>query len=238
VQNGSYSGYESLVNTIAQGVNINNGTMKFWFTEVDWNNQSPGNAADNLEELMRFAFARKDFGGILLWVWWQGNLWRDDLSSHLANTDFSTNATGRRWKKLKDTLWSTNASGSTAANGDYTFKGFFGTYEINIGQNTYKVDFLPDSTVVSIPITSIQKSLGEKSFWLNGEKALANLALHESDPVFLATYSVSGKLLSKIPLKSGTRLEPVSHPPAGCFIYRIQSDKKIFYTARGLRLGL
>jgi endo-1,4-beta-xylanase len=232
-QNGSYAGYESVINTIAQGVDINNSAMKFWFTEVDWNNKAPGNVADNMEELMRFAFSRKDFGGILLWVWWQGNLWRDDLASFLANTDFSSNATGKRWKKLKDTLWVTNTSGTTGTDGDYKFNGYYGTYEITIGTAPYTFDFVPESKIFTLASVSHKLAGNEKTILLKGKKVALRAACFSTEPIYFVGYSLSGKLLFKIPIHPYS-VTSIPGTPKGIFIYRIENGKGAILTAQGL----
>ncbi len=245
--NGSYPGYESLVNKIAQGVNLEQDTsMKFWFTEIDWNQS--GNTADLMEELMRFAYSRKDFGGMLLWIWWQGRLWRDDLKSYLVDQDLKPTETGKRWKKLKDTLWTTDTLVKSDSEGKCKFKGFQGTYVITTKKGTSSqtdtIELLPggiskktialDPSKFDIVNVRQQRTRSAATVEINGK--LIKLNTTNTSPLQLSIYSLSGKLISRIPIKADDRTIQRVAIPAGCHIYRLQSGNDNIFSGISVQM--
>ncbi|HEX3020558.1 MAG TPA: endo-1,4-beta-xylanase [Chitinispirillaceae bacterium] len=245
--NGSYPGYESLINKIAQGVNLDQDTsMKFWFTEIDWNQS--GNTADLMEELMRFSYSRKDFGGLLLWIWWQGRLWRDDLKSFLVDNDLKPTETGNRWKKLKDTLWTTDTMVKADDAGKCKFKGFQGTYlvttkkgsasqidtiEVLPGGVSKKTITLDPSKFSSVGVRH-QKNRFAPMVQINGK--IMSLQEFNGAPVQLSIYSLSGKLISRIPINTDSRTVQTIATPAGCHIYRFEAANKVILSEISVQL--
>jgi endo-1,4-beta-xylanase len=245
-QSGSYSGYESLVNTIATGVTIKNTAMKFWFTEIDWN--QTGNTADKMEELLRFAYSREDFGGMLLWIWWGGRLWRDDLVSFLVDKDLNETETGARWRGLVKDTWMTKEFADTSdANGRCTFRGFQGDYRITMTVDAVAIDTVftlgPGTDtlkwqIIANPV-SINRVLNNtitNRICINGTTLNFNRLSSETEPLFISVFSLSGKLVMRKsidPLRSKVITMSL---PAGCHLYRIGTEKVVFHTAMGLNL--
>ncbi|MBN1760625.1 MAG: endo-1,4-beta-xylanase [Chitinispirillaceae bacterium] len=234
-QNGSYAGYESVINTIAAGVDIDNSDMEFWFTEVDWNDQAPGNTADNMEELMRFAFSREDFGGLLLWIWWGGRLWRDDLANFLVDANFTETETGARWNALRRQWTTPDTTITTDANGMLNIRGFYGTYTLN--DDTAKLVFTPEKltdtiwlqpTAVALPGYTKRKA----KMIFNGSTIRLEGIAGTSGPLYLSTYTIAGKLLSRIPITVTGTTGFCTCLPSGCSVYRIGTDKNVLYSGR------
>jgi hypothetical protein len=195
---------------------------------------------------MRVAFSHKDIGGLVLWMWWQGNRWRSYYTSCLVDSGFRELPLGARWRKMKDSLWTTNATGVTNASGEYKFRGFYGAYEVTITNGAARrvdtVNFKPDSVLtfsaadpsaVLLPGTA---GFEGKTILFNGKKVVIKLTGNQTEPVFLSTYSLSGKLLNKTPIAftAETGIRPAV--PAGCYIYRIGTGSASFYMDKGLNL--
>jgi GH35 family endo-1,4-beta-xylanase len=234
---GNYPGYASLVDEIATGVDINNTNMKFWFTEVDWNSGSPGNTADAMEELMRFSFSRKDFGGLLLWIWWGGRLWRSDLVNFLVDKDFNETETGARWNQMRK-KWTTDTTVTTDANGVLKFRGFYGTYTVRDtgAKAELTQEALIDTAWLEPPISVLRTSPSvKKRNILLGNRTVTLSFSDITEPLYLSTYSLSGKLLSRtlIPAVNNVRICPQA---AGCHVYRIGTDKKVLFSLMGVNI--
>ena len=222
-------------------------SMKFWFTEIDWNQS--GNTADLMEELMRFAYSRNDFGGLLLWIWWQGRLWRDDLKSFLVDNDFKPTETGKRWKKLKDTLWTTDTLVKSDGDGKCKFKGFQGTYVITtkLGSSSQvdTIELLPgplsekvitlDPSKFDIVSVRHQKQNSKAMVEINGRKITLNKNI--SAPVSLSIYSLSGKLISRIPINADNRTIQRIATPAGCHLLRLEAGNTLIYSDVSVKLA-
>jgi len=246
--NGNYPGYESLVNKISQQLNLAQDTsMKLWFTEIDWNQS--GNTADLMEELLRFTYSRNDFGGMLLWIWWQGRMWRDDLKSYLIDKDFKPTETGKRWKKLKDTLWTTDTLVKSDEEGKCKFKGFQGTYVVTtkLGSSSQvdTIELLPGSLserVIDLDPTKFdlvsvrhQRPNQRAMVEINGRKITLDKNL--SAPVSLSVYSLSGKLISRIPINADTRTIQRIATPAGCHLLRLEAGNTLIYSDVSVKLA-
>jgi GH35 family endo-1,4-beta-xylanase len=244
-QSGSYPGYEALINTIATGVDIKNTAMQFWFTEVDWN--QAGGTADKMEELLRFAYSREDFGGLLLWIWWGGRLWREDLTSFLVDKEMNETETGARWRSLVKDAWMTKEfTATTDANGKCSFRGFQGDYLV-----TMTIDGIPVSAVFTLtpgtdtlrwssPIPSstmrFKNAMNGNSITVNGKKLCFNHPLSQTEPVFLSIYTLSGRLMMQKPLDLTKEKVISANLPTGCYFYRIGTRSKTYRSQVGLEL--
>ncbi len=247
-QTGSYPGYESLIDKIAEGIHLQDSDMKFWFTEVDWNSEAGGNAADKLEELMRFAYSREDFGGVVIWVWWQGNRWRDNLVSFVANDDFSPSEAGSRWNSLRKEKWWTGPinDAMTDNSGKFTWRGFQGEYKVSVTYQTLKIDtsFMlePGETTfkLAIPVTTIRSRVhhfgnGSMALRLNGGKPVIINPKHETgEPLYLSVYSLSGKLLHRKQIETNAGTDISAALPRGCHLFTIGSGTRTYYRSLGL----
>lgn len=100
-------------------------------TEYDcWAGADHDDRADALETVYRVAFAHPAVTGILGWGFWEGRHWRP--AAALYDRDWSIRPQGRRYKQLVLKEWQTREKGKTDAAGEWTFRGFYGTYRMTV----------------------------------------------------------------------------------------------------------
>ncbi|KAK6245855.1 hypothetical protein SCA6_008945 [Theobroma cacao] len=115
------------------------GTLGFpiWFTELDVSSTNEFVRADDLEVMLREAFPHPAVEGIILWGFWE--LYMSRENAHLVNAEDKINAAGKRYLALKKE-WLTHAPGHIDAQGEFRFRGFYGTYKIEISSPTKKIN--------------------------------------------------------------------------------------------------
>ncbi|KAG0533104.1 hypothetical protein BDA96_04G163700 [Sorghum bicolor] len=99
--------------------------LPVWFTELDVCEPDDALRADDLEVVMREAFAHPAVQGVVLWGFMQGHMWRQDAA--LVNADGTVNDAGRRFVELRRE-WTSDARGRLDADGQFKFRGFHGNY--------------------------------------------------------------------------------------------------------------
>lgn len=104
--------------------------LPVWITELDVASPDPQTRADRLEQAMRACFSHPAVDGILLWGFWEGRHWRG-ADAALVDLDWTVNAAGRRYLDLRDE-WTTDATRTTDAAGNASFRGFHGGYTAEI----------------------------------------------------------------------------------------------------------
>lgn len=130
--------------------------LPIWFTELDVSSSNEYVRADDLEVMLREAFANPAVEGIVLWGFWE--LFMSRENSHLVNAEGDINEAGKRYLELKRE-WLSSAHGHIDEQGQFKFRGFHGTYSIEVStaskkfQKTFVVDKGDDSPVeVSIAL--------------------------------------------------------------------------------------
>ncbi|KAK6277669.1 hypothetical protein POUND7_017992 [Theobroma cacao] len=115
------------------------GTLGFriWFTELDVSSTNEFVRADDLEVMLREAFPHPAVEGIILWGFWE--LYMSRENAHLVNAEDKINAAGKKYLALKKE-WLTHAPGHIDAQGEFRFRGFYGTYKIEISSPTKKIN--------------------------------------------------------------------------------------------------
>lgn len=103
--------------------------LPIWFTELDVSSTNEHVRADDLEVMLREAFAHPAVDGIMLWGFWELFMSRDN--SHLVNAEGQINEAGKRYLALKQE-WLSHAHGHVDEQGLFGFRGFQGTYEVEI----------------------------------------------------------------------------------------------------------
>lgn len=106
--------------------------LPIWFTELDVSSANEHVRADDLEVMLREAFAHPAVDGIILWGFWELFMCRDN--SHLVNAEGEINEAGKRYVALKQE-WMSNAQGHIDEQGQFGFRGFYGTYEVEVPIN-------------------------------------------------------------------------------------------------------
>lgn len=128
--------------------------LPIWFTELDVVSVNEYVRADDLEVMLREAFAHPAVEGVMLWGFWELSMFREN--SHLVNAEGDLNEAGRRLLLLKQE-WMSQADGQIDEQGQLKFRGFQGSYEVEIVgdkkvSKTFVVDNGKSPLVVSIDL--------------------------------------------------------------------------------------
>nr|CAB3461656.1 unnamed protein product [Digitaria exilis] len=99
--------------------------LPIWFTELDACEPDEGLRADDLEVVLREAYAHPAVEGIVFWGFMEGHMWRPDAA--LVGANGAPNEAGRRFVELRRE-WTSEAQGLLDADGQFKFRGFHGTY--------------------------------------------------------------------------------------------------------------
>uniref|UniRef100_A0ACD5VM75 Uncharacterized protein n=1 Tax=Avena sativa TaxID=4498 RepID=A0ACD5VM75_AVESA len=103
--------------------------LPVWITELDVSVADEALRADDLETVLREAFAHPAVEGIMLWGFMQGHMWRDH--GQLLNANGTLSEAGRRFVGLR-TEWTSHARGKVDADGNFKFRGFHGKYVVEL----------------------------------------------------------------------------------------------------------
>lgn len=129
--------------------------LPIWFTEVDISSDNEYVRADDLEVMLREAFAHPAVEGVMFWGFWE--LFMSRNNAHLVNAEGDVNEAGKRYLALKKE-WLTRAHGHVNEQGEFEFRGFHGSYEVELisvyqkklASKTFEVDQGLDPVVVSV----------------------------------------------------------------------------------------
>ncbi|KAK1323790.1 hypothetical protein QJS10_CPA02g00033 [Acorus calamus] len=103
--------------------------LPIWFTELDVSAVNEHVRADDLEVVLREAFAHSSVEGIVLWGFWELLMFRDN--AHLIDAEGRINEAGKRYLALMKE-WLTQAEGYIDQQGEFRFRGFHGAYTLEI----------------------------------------------------------------------------------------------------------
>lgn len=103
--------------------------LPIWFTELDVSAVNEHVRADDLEVVLREAYAHPALEGVMLWGFWELFMFRDH--SHLVDAEGNINEAGKRYLALKQE-WLSHADGHVDAHGEFKFRGYHGTYTLEI----------------------------------------------------------------------------------------------------------
>jgi GH35 family endo-1,4-beta-xylanase len=110
--------------------------LPIWITELDVTAENEHIRADDLEVFLREAFAHPAVGGIILWGFWEMFMFREH--AHLVDADGTINEAGRRYLALKQE-WLTRMNGSVDHQGEFKFRGYHGSYTVEVNTPSGKV---------------------------------------------------------------------------------------------------
>lgn len=211
-----------------------------WLSEVDFSfdiTQAP----DKIEELMRTCFANPNVGGLTMGTWCSNGSLHRNLTSYFVDSLNNETAAGERWREVRSG-WNTEVSGYTDEAGKFTFNGFQGKYMIVIscftdtfyvepgeGTKTITVAYLSDTTAVAHTLT------GHKTtpIIINGRALPVTLPVRCNQPLFLATYSLSGQRLSRSPVNLTGNNRRVAQVSSCCRVFQIETaDRRPLYTGK------
>ncbi|KAL6883228.1 hypothetical protein ACP4OV_010642 [Aristida adscensionis] len=103
--------------------------LPVWLTEVDVVEADEALRAEDLEVVLREAYAHPAVEGLMLWGFLQDRMWRRD--AFLVNADGTLNCAGQRFVELRRE-WKTQARGHIDEDGHFRFRGFHGTYVVEL----------------------------------------------------------------------------------------------------------
>ncbi|KAG8383793.1 hypothetical protein BUALT_Bualt04G0050600 [Buddleja alternifolia] len=128
--------------------------LPIWFTELDISSNNEYVRADDLEVMLREAFAHPAVEGVMLWGFWELFMSRDN--AHLVNAEGDINEAGKRYLALKQE-WLSHAHGHIDEQGQFEFRGFHGSYEVEVVgfskkkvAKTFVVDQGEDPLIITI----------------------------------------------------------------------------------------
>ncbi|KAL5988334.1 Glycoside hydrolase, 10 [Asimina triloba] len=127
--------------------------LPIWFTELDVSSVNEYVRADDLEVMLREGFAHPAVDGMMLWGFWELFMSRDN--AHLVDAEGGLNEAGKRFLGLKQE-WSTHAHGRLDDQSEFKFRGFHGSYTVEVATPskkynlTFDVDKGDSPLVVSI----------------------------------------------------------------------------------------
>ncbi|KAJ0980368.1 hypothetical protein J5N97_008623 [Dioscorea zingiberensis] len=108
--------------------------LPIWFTELDVSSSNEFVRADDLEVMLREAYAHPAVGGVMLWGFWELFMRNN---GHLVDAEGEVNEAGKRFLALKHE-WLSHARGPIDDQGEFKFRGFPGTYTIEVDTMTKK----------------------------------------------------------------------------------------------------
>ncbi|XP_062208330.1 endo-1,4-beta-xylanase 3-like [Phragmites australis] len=103
--------------------------LPIWITELDVSAADEAVRADDLEIVLREAFAHPAVEGIMLWGFMQGHMWRSH--GQLVDADGKYTEAGNRFAGLRRE-WMSHAMGKVDSSGHFRFRGFHGTYQVTL----------------------------------------------------------------------------------------------------------
>lgn len=109
-------------------------------TEVSCKNPDPLVRATGLEALLGCAMAHPAVEAVLLWGFWAPAHWLGSEACLFA-ADWTCNAAGERVLELLTNTWRTKVSGTTAADGRFSWHGFTAPYRCTIADRHHELDF-------------------------------------------------------------------------------------------------
>ncbi|XP_020093209.1 uncharacterized protein LOC109713503 [Ananas comosus] len=129
--------------------------LPIWLTELDVSSVNEYIRADDLEVVLREAYAHPAVEGIMLWGFWELFMSRDN--AHLVNAEGDVNEAGKKLIALKQE-WLSHAHGHADDQGQFQFRGFPGSYKVEVVTltkkyyQTFTVDKGDSPLVVNISI--------------------------------------------------------------------------------------
>ncbi|OIT38104.1 hypothetical protein A4A49_33519 [Nicotiana attenuata] len=126
--------------------------LPIWFNEVNVSSNNEYVRADDLEVLLREAYAHPAVEGIMLRGMWEMFMCRPN--AHLVNAEGDLNEAGKRYLALKRE-WLSHVHGHIDEQGQFCFSGFHGSYEVDVITGSKKItkNFVVDKGVDALVIS-------------------------------------------------------------------------------------
>uniref|UniRef100_A0ACD5TR08 Uncharacterized protein n=1 Tax=Avena sativa TaxID=4498 RepID=A0ACD5TR08_AVESA len=110
--------------------------LPIWLTELDACETDVDLRADDYEVVLREAYAHPAVEGVVFWGFMQGHMWRQDAC--LVNSDGTVNDAGERFINLRRE-WTSHARGKIDTDGNFKFRGYHGSYIVQLATATGKM---------------------------------------------------------------------------------------------------
>uniref|UniRef100_A0ACD5VIB6 Uncharacterized protein n=1 Tax=Avena sativa TaxID=4498 RepID=A0ACD5VIB6_AVESA len=110
--------------------------LPIWLTELDACETDVDLRADDYEVVLREAYAHPAVEGVVFWGFMQGHMWRQDAC--LVNSDGTVNDAGERFINLRRE-WTSHARGKIDSDGNFKFRGYHGSYIVQLATATGKM---------------------------------------------------------------------------------------------------
>ncbi|CAN1310127.1 Endo-1,4-beta-xylanase 1 [Linum perenne] len=111
--------------------------IPIWLTELDVSSVNEFIRAYDLEVMLREAFAHHAVEGVVLWGFWE--LYMSRKNAYFVDASGKINQAGKRFLSLKKE-WMFEANGSMNGKGEFRFRGFHGTYEVEIVSSSQTIN--------------------------------------------------------------------------------------------------
>jgi len=234
--------------------------QEIWMTEVDFK-LDMAQVPMKLADLLTTCFANENVHGFLIWTPWQGNLWRSDYTSYLFDSSFVETPMALKWLELIDGWTTPVQQATTDAEGKHSFNGFYGKYKVTFEEGTAKYEgfvnfkpgndntvtlqkseMIPDTVKPDYPVEVRSFNSGndngtrKRTIVVNSGALSFSIPAYEDGQLYLSAYSLSGRLLARVPLSFSNGVSAVHNLPAGCHVYRIGTDHTNYKSSMGLNL--
>jgi hypothetical protein len=121
-------------------------------TEFGIQNTADANVQANiLSEALRLVFGMPDTTGFTMWGFWAGAVWSGAPNGVLYNQDWTIRPTGTAWNNLQN-QWNTDLTLEVGPDGTINFNGFYGTYDVTIGGQTFELDLTKGQSLYSLVV--------------------------------------------------------------------------------------
>jgi GH35 family endo-1,4-beta-xylanase len=106
--------------------------LEVQITEFDVESTDEELQADYTRDLLTLAFSHPSVTAIMIWGFWEGRHWKPDAA--LWRRDWSIKPNGKVWTDLTMREWTTHGEAITDNDGWISFRGFHGTYTLEVGE--------------------------------------------------------------------------------------------------------
>ncbi|TVU22052.1 hypothetical protein EJB05_31728 [Eragrostis curvula] len=103
--------------------------LPIWITELDVSNADENVRADDLELVLREAYAHPAVEGVMLWGFMQGIMWRSH--AHLVDAKGNYTKAGTMFADLRQE-WMSHAMGKVDSNGQFKCRVYHGKYQVTL----------------------------------------------------------------------------------------------------------
>ncbi|HEY7090456.1 MAG TPA: endo-1,4-beta-xylanase [Tepidisphaeraceae bacterium] len=110
---------------------------------------TPETAADIIEDTMRMIFGTPQATTFVIWGHWAGAMWDQAPAGALVDKQWKLTAAGERYEKLMK-QWDTDITANVGKDGKVHFNGFFGDYEVTVGEKTYPLTLVKGTSSYAV----------------------------------------------------------------------------------------